>query len=176
MTGQILFLIIITFGLSCNSISQEKIYQQNIKISEGIGTEANILFAFTVKRINASGETIEINGSLLNNNIDTVNFLSSSCNGEQYSLRYDTSKFVLSPFYDCNASFTRLIKIAPKEKYDFKVQMRCLSKETKIKLGFDFYSVDKSFNLTNKKLGDINIFNRPEDKQTIIWADEMVIN
>ncbi len=110
-----------------------------------------------------------------NSNADTVYFLSSSCDGEQYSLRSDTAKFVLTPFINCNASYPRLMKIAPKGQYDFQVHFKCSSKATKVKLGFDFYSVDKSFNLTNKNLGAINILNKPENKQTIVWADEKTI-
>ena len=112
---------------------------------------------------------------LFNDNTDTVYFLSSTCDGEQYSLRYDTAKFVLTPFMNCNASYPIIIKIAPRGQHDFQAHFRCSSKETKIKLGFDFYSVDKSFDLTNKNSGDINIFNRPKDKQTIIWVDEKAI-
>ena len=180
MTRQILILIILTLGLSCNSGGQENKSELTATGSDRTETKVkqNIRFDFSVGRVNTFQETIEIKASLFNDNADTVYFLSSSCNGEQYSLRYDTSKFVLTPFMNCNASYPRIIKIAPKGQYDFQAHFRCSSsssKETKIKLGFDFYSVDKSFDLTSKNLGDINIFNRPKDKQTILWADEKAI-
>ncbi len=177
MTRQILFLIILTAGFSCNSSWQKNKIEANVIGSDNteIKAKENIRFDFSVGRINTFQETIEIKASLFNDNEDTVYFLSSSCDGEQYSLLYDTAKFVLTPFMNCNGSFPRLMKIAPKGQYDFQAHFRCSSKETKIKLGFDFYSVDKSFDLSNKNLGDINIFNRPEHKQTIIWADEKTI-
>jgi hypothetical protein len=184
MTRHLQLLIILTLGLSCNSVRQESQTEQSLAVTEDAKlsftgsqdkVKENIRFDFTVGRINTFKETIEIKATLFNDNADTVYFLSSSCDGEQYSLRYDTAKFVLTPFINCNASYPRLMKIAPKGQYDFQAHFRCSSKETKIKLGFDFYSVDQSFDLTNKNLGDINIFNRPKDKQTIIWADEKTI-
>jgi hypothetical protein len=177
MTRQILILIILTLGLSYISGRQESKAEQNVAGSDKteIKVKENIRFDFSAGRINTFQETIEIKASLFNDNIDTVFFLSSTCDGEQYSLRYDTAKFVLTPFMNCNASFPRLMKIAPKGQYDFQAHFSCSSKETKVRLGFDFYSVDKSFDLTNKNLGNINIFNRPKDMQTIIWADEKTI-
>ena len=140
-----------------------------------IKAKKNIRFDFSAGRINTFKESIEIKATLYNDNADTVYFLSSSCDGEQYSLRYDKAKFVLTPFMNCNGSYPRLMKIAPKGQYDFQAHFRCSSNETKIKLGFDFYSVDKSFDVTNKHLGEINIFNRPNDEQTIIWTDQKTI-
>jgi hypothetical protein len=90
-------------------------------------------------------------------------------------LRYDTAKYELTPFMNCNASFPRFDKIAPRGQYDFRAHFRCISSDTKIKMGFNFYSVDKSFDLTNKNIGNLNIFNRQENKQTIIWADYTTI-
>ena len=187
MTRQILFLIILTLGISCVSGKQENQVEYNVPNSDATQlsfegsakthekVRENIRFDFTAERLNTFKETIEIKASLFNDNTDTVYFLSSSCDGEEYSLRYDTAKFVLTPFINCNASYPRLMKIAPKGQYDFQAHFRFGSKETNIKLGFDFYSVDKSFDLTNKNLGEINIFNRPKDKQIIIWANEKTI-
>jgi hypothetical protein len=177
MTRQILILIILTLGLSRISGRQKSKAELNVAGSDKLDIRANenIRFDFSSVRINTFQETIEIKASLFNDNIDTVYFLSSTCDGEQYSLRYDTAKFVLTPFKNCNASFPRLMKIAPKGQYDFQAYFSCSSKEAKVKLGFDLYSVDESFDLKNKNLGYINIFNRPKDKQTIIWADEKTI-
>ncbi len=144
-------------------------------VTTKIKAKENIRFDFSAGRINTFKETIEIKATLYNDNSDTVYFLSSTCDGEQYSLRYDTAKFMLTPFLNCNASYPKIIKIGPNGQHDFQAHFRYNSMETKIKLGFDFYSVDKSFNLTNKNLGDINIFNRPKDKQTIVWAEEKII-
>jgi hypothetical protein len=177
MTRQLLFLIILTLGLSCISSRQENKDELSVTVSEHTKEKlnGNIRFEFSVVRINTFQETIEVKASLFNDNADTAYFLSSSCDGEQYSLRYDTAKFVLTPFINCNASYPRLIKIAPKGQHDFQAHFRLSTKETKIKLGFDFYTVDKSYDLKNKNLGEINIFNRPKDLQTIIWAEEKTI-
>jgi hypothetical protein len=175
MTRQILILIILTLGLSCNSGGQENKSELAVTGSNMTETKVkeNIRFDFSVGRINTFEETIEIKASLFNDNADTVYFLSSSCDGEQYSLRYDTAKFVLTPFMNCNASYPRLMKIAPKGQYDFQAHFRCSSKETKIKLGFDFYSVDKSIDLNKITLADIH--GRHEKKQTVLWTDEKTI-
>lgn len=175
MTRQILILIILTLGLSCNSGGQENKSELAVTGSNMTETKVkeNIRFDFSVGRINTFEETIEIKASLFNDNADTVYFLSSSCDGEQYSLRYDTAKFVLHPFMNCNASYPRLMKIAPKGKYDFQAHFRCNSKETKIKLGFDFYSVDKSLDLNKITLADIH--GRHEKEQTVLWTDEKTI-
>lgn len=175
MTRLILFLIILSLGLSCNSDKQESKAELNVTGSNKteIKVKENIRFDFSAGRINTFQETIEIKASLFNDNADTVYFLSSSCDGEQYSLRYDTAKFVLTPFMNCNASYPRLMKIAPKGQYDFQAHFRFSSKETKIKLGFDFYLVDKSLDLNKITLADIH--GRNEKEQTVIWADEKTI-
>ena len=186
MKRQIPFLIILTLGLTCISSRNKNIVEHNVdqEVTQlGFVSSNNtnkkvkekIRFDFTVGRINTFENAIEIKASLFNDNEDTIYFLSSSCDGEQYSLRYNKSKFILTPFINCNSTYPRLMKIAPKGQYNFQAHYRCANKETKIKLGFDFYSVDKSFNLKNKNVKDINIFNRPNDKQTIIWADEKII-
>jgi hypothetical protein len=177
MTNFFLYLLILTLGLSCNSSGKESTTISQIIRTDNAGVKPhkNIRFDFSVGRINTFKESIEIKATLFNQNTDTVYFLSTTCDGEQYSLRYDTTKFVLTPFINCNARFPSIIKIAPNEKYDFIAHFRCSSKETKIKLGFDFYSVKKSFDVTTKNLEALTIFNRPKDKQTIIWAEEKTI-
>lgn len=175
MKRQILILMILTFGLSCNSSGQENKSKLAFTGSERSETKVkeNIRFDFSVVRINTFEDTIEIKASLFNDNAYAVYFLSSTCDGEQYSLRYDTTKFQLTPFLNCNASFPKLMKIAPKGQYDFQAHFRCSSKETKIKLGFDLYSVDKSLDLNKFTLADIH--GRNEKEQTVIWTNEKTI-
>src|SRR5690554_279790 len=185
MTRYLQLLIILTLGLSCNLVRQESPTEQSSAVTKDTHltstdfqetqkkVKENIRFDFTAGRINTFEETIEIKASLFNDDTDTVYFLSSSCDGEQYSLRYDTTKFVLTPFINCNASFPRLMKISPKGQYNFQAHFRCSSKETIIKLGFDFYSVDKSLDLNKITLADIH--GRNEREQTVIWTDEKTI-
>jgi hypothetical protein len=138
-------------------------------------TPSNIRFEFTAERRNASRDIVDIKASLFNDNIDTVYFLSSTCGGEQYSLRSDSAGCALTTLINCNASYPVVIKIAPKGRHDLQANFRCDSNTTRMKLGFDFYTVDRSFNIAGKNIGEINIFNRPSDEQTIIWADETSI-
>jgi len=176
--------------LSCYSNEPE--YKQKIKTSKTVKSEstfhdtnspesiktANIQFDFSAKHIKSHKNryvrdaTIEINASLFNNNQDTLYFLSISCDGDQYSLKYDTSKFNLTPFMVCNASFPVVQRIAPKGHYNFQAHFSSHNNQTKIKLGFDFYLVDKSFDINNKHL---TIIKRPQNKQTILWAVEKTI-
>lgn len=185
-----LFIIILGFGLLCCSNRQEN--QQKIKTNETNQTKsaipdsnspesiktANIQFDFSAKHIKSHKNryvrdaTIEINASLFNNNKDTTYFLSSSCDGDQYSLKYDSSKFNLTPYMVCNASFPVVQSIPPKGHYNFQAHFSSHNNQTKIKLGFDFYLVDKSFDINNKHL---TIIKRPQNKQTILWAVEKTI-
>lgn len=175
MSRHIIFFIILTLGLSCISNSQESKAELYFIGSDTakVKSHENIRFDFSAEQINTHEGTIEIKATLYNDNTDTVYFLSSSCDGEQYSLRYDTTLFVLVPVLNCNASYPRLIKIEPKGKYEFKSHFRCNSNETKIRLGFDFYPVDKSFDLNMISLAGIH--HRQQKDQTIIWSDEKAI-
>jgi hypothetical protein len=185
-----LFIIILGFGLLCCSDRQEN--QQKIKTNETNHTKStisdsdslenikieNIQFDFSAKQIKSKKNiyvpdgTIEINATLLNNNKDTTYFLSSSGNGDQYCLKYDTSNFNLTPLIVGNASFPVVQRIAPKGHYNFQAHFNSHNNQTKIKLGFDFYLVDKSFDINNKHL---TIIKRPQNKQTILWAVEKTI-
>lgn len=175
MIRQLLILLFLTLGHSCTQNGQSRKTEINVteSFTTKIKAKENIRFDFSAGRINTFQETIEIKASLFNDNADTVYFLTSSCYGEQYSLRYDTSKFMLTSFINCNASFPSLMKIAPKGQYDFQAHFICSSKETKIKLGFDFYSVDKSLDMNKITLADIH--DRNEKEQTIIWTDDKTI-
>jgi len=177
MTRNFFYFIILSFLISYKLGGQESKVDGLLISDKTIATNEirGIRFYIKAGRINTLKETIEIKAIIYNDNIDTAYFLTSTCDGEQYSLRYDTAKFELTPLMNCNASFPRVVKIAPKGQYDFQAHFRCSSSETKIKMGFDFYSVDKLIDLTNKNLGNLNIFNRQQNKQTIIWADNATI-
>jgi hypothetical protein len=161
-------LVLITFSF-CKAKGQNK--------SKSISSNKkhnNIRFDFAAKRIDTFGATIEVNASLYNTSSDTVYFLTSSCDGSQYSLQYDKSKLLLTPFIHCNASFPRIERIAPKRQYNFKANFRDNKKDTKIKLGFDFHQVDRSFNLNTIKTYQIHY--RPKTRQNILWAEEKSVN
>jgi tetratricopeptide (TPR) repeat protein len=137
-----------------------------------------IRFDFEIVSVNK--DIIEIKASLFNDNSDTAYFFSTTCGGEIYSLRYDTAQFE-RPCYsefgliiECCGSMPIIIKIIPKGRHDFGVLFKNIGNENKMKLGFDFYSVDKSFDLTKIKNANA-IYRRPNKEQTIIWADEKTV-
>ena len=133
----------------------------------------NIRFDFSAQRTDRLYEQVEVHASLFNDGADTVYFLSSSCEGEQYSLRYDTAVFKSAPVLLCNASYPRVFKILPHSHYDFRARFLCSNSVQKMKLGFDFYSVIKSFDINKVSLSDIH--SRPVQEQQIIWGDEKII-
>jgi hypothetical protein len=155
--------------------NKEKTASENIGRKQDLNNINGIRFKFSAGRINTFKETIEINAALFNDNSDTVYFLTSTCEGEQFSLRFDTAEFTLTPLLNCNASYPMIEKIAPHGQYNFHAHFRCSSIETKIRLGFDFYQVNKTFKLSHKNPAYLNIFNRPVNEQKIIWADETEI-
>lgn len=135
--------------------------------------DTGISFDISAKRTNSFNGIIEIKATLFNNNVDTSYFLTSTCDGDQYSLRYDTSKLILMPSIYCNASYPKLQKIIPKGQYTFQARFRCTTRETKINLGFDFYPVHKSMDLSKINIGKIH--NRLIKDQNILWADKRII-
>jgi tetratricopeptide (TPR) repeat protein len=159
-----------------DSISNAETKKQKIITTKTEG----IRFDFSIVHVNKN--TIEVKASLFNDNSDTAYFFSSTCGGEIYSLRYDTAQFE-RPYYGefgliitCGGSMPIIIKITPKGQHDFYfwVVFKNIGNENKIKLGFDFYSVNKSFDLTTIKNSN-NIYKRPKKEQTIIWADEKIL-
>ena len=131
----------------------------------------NIKFDFWMVKLSQFKETIKIYGTLYNPNADTVYLLTSSCDGMQYSLQYDSTKFNLTPFLVCNASWPIIAKIPPEGKLDFTAHFKNLNKSKEIKLGFDLYEVDKSFYVDSPALRNYQIHHRNIKDRNIIWAD-----
>ena len=170
MNELILFFVIAFF---CNGNKHENHFTTETTCTTLVSTGNNkdkVQFDFKANYINTI--TIDITASLYNDNTDTVYFLASTCDGMQYSLQYDTSKFILKPFLNCNASFPTIAKIPPKGHIDFKAQFRHKLKESGITLGFDFYQVEKSFDLAKIKL--YNIYNRPDKDKKIKWLNRPI--
>ncbi len=166
---QIKCLYIICFFILCLTF---------IACTENKKPPENIRFDFSVKRSVEFDSTLDINATLFNDNTDTVYFLTTTCDGEQYSLQYDISKFVLTHFITCNASYLWIDTIIPKGRFDFQTHFKNLQKESKIKLGFDFYQVNKSYDLKKHSKDGPDyaiVFNRKESEKTIVWATEKSI-
>ena len=170
MNELILFFVMAFF---CNGNKHVNQFTIETTCTTLISTDNNkdqVQFDFKANYINTN--TIEITASLYNDNSDTVYLLTSTCDGMQYSLQYDTLKFILTPFLNCNASYPSIAKISPKGHIEFKAQFRCKLKEREISLGFDFYQVEKSFDLTKIKL--YNIYNRPAKGKNIKWLNRPI--
>jgi len=98
--------------------------------------EVNFTYTLSQKR-----HTIIIDAKLENTGNDSVYFLNISCDGTQYFLRYDTSKYQLSPFIFCNRSYSYATKIPPKGAFYFRARFESKIKEKDIKLGFNFIEI-----------------------------------
>lgn len=129
------------------------------------GKQDNIRFSFTALR---EKNSIIVNASLHNTGADTVYFLSTSCDGLPYSLQFDTTKFTVYPRILCNASWPIMLNIPPGGSLDFVAHFQSRKKEDEMKLGFDLYEVDKSFDLNQREL---NIHFRNAAVRNTIWAD-----
>lgn len=112
----------------------------------------------------------EFKGSLKNNNNDTVYFLSQTCHSEYASLEYDESMFSIWTGITCYVSNSIIYRIAPNEAHSFEAKIWNKQNAKTIKIGFDFYAVTKDFRLNTDD--NINIFDRPQEDKTIIWAKE----
>jgi hypothetical protein len=165
----VLTLAFLFIGLNFSS------FAQNIE-KKAVEQIENLVFDFSAQRINTHKETIEILRSIINPGEDTVYFLTTSCDGEQYSLVFDTTLLALTPTLFCNFSMPQIGKIAPKSNFNFMARFHCSSSQSKMKLGFDICLINKSY--TTEWQGEINkipIFNRPSEHQHILWAEEKEI-
>jgi hypothetical protein len=150
-------------------------FAQNIEKKDPVKTE-NLSFDFSAKWEEGNKDILEVYGSIINQGEDTVYFLTSSCQGWQFSLIYDSSSFELTRTIFCNFSYPQIVKIAPINQYDFTAYFNSLISQTKMKLGFDICLIDQFY--TTEWQGEINkipIFNRPSEHQHILWAEEKEI-
>jgi hypothetical protein len=171
--------------LSCN-VDSTKIYDTTMNKNSDSLTQ-KIKFDFSAKYFTGRAgfkfdslidvdlkfdSLLEVDASLFNSNSDTIYFLHSTCNGTQFLLNYDSSKFTLTPIQYCNVSWVMLEKIAPNAQFNFIGYFKNKTKQTQIKLCFDFIRVDKSFDVSKIKLRDIN---RTQNDQNLICAEEKLI-
>lgn len=133
--------------------------------------QKSFIFDFTATQ---SENELKIEAFLENKGNETVYLLTTTCEGEQYSIKFDSTQLDLAPKILCNASFPKLDSILPKQKHYFTTYFWTKTKVEKLKLGFDFFQVEKEYKIP--KNININIFNRPENEQNIIWSEEKKIN
>jgi hypothetical protein len=175
MTKGFLILTLLTIGLCIYADPLALREAQKVASPEKSERKGNtnLRFTFTAERQSQEEESIDIAARLYNDHADTVYLLTSTCEGEQYSLCYDTAKFKLMPRMLCNASYPKLIKIPPFGKHDFQTQFRSKRDESNMRLGFDFYSVDASFNIDKITLDEIH--GRQGKEKDILWFEGKII-
>jgi len=124
-------------------------------------------FDFTITNVTEKG--MVVNAQLINTGKDTVYFLTESCLGDLYFFEYDTAQFSAVPKILCNTSWPLMHKIPPASVYSFESAFQRKVSSKKIKLGFDFYKVDRDFPVKNMNPGSVH---RPNNEKTILWAEE----
>src|SRR5688572_3060796 len=72
-----------------------------------------VQFRFTAINDPEFQSLIKVSATLYNSTVDTIYFLSTSCDGRQYSLQYDTLTFDLVPFLQCTVNYPIIDKIPP---------------------------------------------------------------
>ncbi len=150
---------------------------QNNKWINNINSSEGIHFNYFASKINSHKGELEVKATIYSDYLDTAFFLSSSCDGIIYSLRYDTSEMAVIPQILCNASYPIILAIPPKEKIDFTFYFGLKKQITAFKLGLDYFSVDKSFKLKDHSEIDLTkVHSRPKNEQVVIWGDEKMIN
>jgi hypothetical protein len=159
------FVSVISKSDNSNLLKMNHIY------STQIDSKSRIRFDF---KVNTSGgkkikDAFGIDGTLYNNTSDTLYFLTTTCDGMQYSLQFDSDKFSLAPTIMCNVTFDKIEKIAPKSQFHFSANLINRTMEKMIRLGYDFYEVDRRFKLSQNER--IDIHNRSFFERNIIWAD-----
>lgn len=172
------FLIIVLFALiACNNTSQPKEPETPKLINpyekDNNNPAGNVSFDYTATRLDKSNHMIEIKASLVNDNNDTLYFITTSCNGEQYSLVFDTLKYRVEPLVECNAVVPIIKRIPPKGRFTFQAKLKTTALDEKIRLGFDLFKAERGTSFSERSFNEIH--NRSVDLKNIIWTDERLI-
>mgnify|MGYP000660448604 CR=1 FL=1 len=110
-----------------------------------------------------------ITARIFNDKTDTVYFISSTCNGEADLIEFNTNQCLLMNQVSCYVNSPIILSIPPRSHHRFgKIRLKKLS-ET-VKLGFNFYEVNKYFKLSTNSLAE-NLTMTDVEK-SIIWAKE----
>ena len=173
-----LFIFLISiFLFSCGSDTQQT---QTVQKGKSLGNkipseiqgvtnkESNIKFDFSLSNKSSVKGGIKVKASLLNEGSETVYLLTTTCDGEQHSLQFDSVNFDLIPLILCKASRPKVVKIAPGAQHDFYAHFKSKAMAKNLKLGFDFTEVDQSFDINAASVADINA-KAVKNKHTL-WA------
>lgn len=162
---------------SCGSDTQQTYtVQQGKNVGNNIPAEAqskannegNIKFDFSLSNKSSVKGGIKVKASLLNQGSETVYLLTTTCDGEQHALQFDSVNFDLIPLILCKASRPKVVKIAPGAQHNFYAHFKSKAMAKNLKLGFDFTAVDASFDINSASVADINA-KAAKNKRTL-WA------
>jgi len=128
------------------------------KEKEKVETEKEpIRFEFLIEYIDKKSDVFKINASLYNDRNDTVYFIISSCYQYEAFLQIDREKYNPAHFWNCCYDNPVLEKIIPKSSCFFSTKGTWRRKnqsvnDSIIRIGFDFYEVEKNINLDSIRL------------------------
>ncbi|WP_421751034.1 hypothetical protein [Croceimicrobium sp.] len=139
------------------------------------GQANDIDFNYQSTRVaDKSQRLLKVECSLLNNTSDTIYFLTTTCNGYRYSLRYNEQNFELYEMIRCRNSDTYVQELSPGIPLSFVCYLREVEKNVVIKLGFDLYKVESNSLFVDTMR--YSIFNRKLEDQEVIWGDSVRID
>jgi len=139
-----------------------------------VGQQDDIEFNYKLTRLKEkSPGLVKIDCTLLNNTLDTVYFLTTSCNGYKYSLRFNEQEFELYEMIRCRSSKTFLQELIPGEPLKFVCYLKDIEGNQRTRLGFDLYMIDSKSHFSDSI--KYPIFNRMAEDQEVIWGDSVRI-
>ena len=151
MSKSILFFIGIVSILSCrNNIIEHHPERDTSHFTSSFDLREaapKVRFEFVIDKANEYMGTVKINGTIFNDDKDTVYFLSQTGYGEQYYLKYDTARFEWFTFQDGNETYPFKQKISPYGKIDFSAYFKQKMKNTQIDLQFYYFSIPPKFDM-----------------------------
>jgi hypothetical protein len=165
LTGSILFSCNFTHTPNeVNASARDSTIQVEPEINTG-----PVRFDFTASRLIEQPDIIEVKAWLINDLADTVYYVSTSCNGEQYALEFDTVKYTVIPLMDCDVDTSVVRIIPPLSRHTFEARLRASTKDERIRLGFDFFRTQKGTTVTG--MTSDRIYGNDTDNN-ILWAEE----
>ncbi len=162
----LLFISILFFIVACNT-------SKNKKLTSFYKSENRVKFDFTATRLDS---TIQIDARIINTGYETIYYVTSSCNGELYSLVIPNDEAQLLKTTDVTCCMLLKKSIIPKGEINFKAYLHNDIELETILMGIDFFEVNSTFKLDSALAVGLNIYDRPTEKERIIWCEPKSIN
>jgi hypothetical protein len=145
-----IFLLLLSSGVSV----KQSLTEGNVASSKSDNSSAKVKFDFKAEYFDGQPEFVEVNCFLYNGGVDTIYLLTSTCDGIQYALQYNTSMSIW-PTLNCNSSYPMVEKIPPKGSLNFKSHFRILKKTDHIDLNFKLKAIEKGLDVSKLSLTDV---------------------